>query len=75
MTIRINGIGTSLPEKILTNDDLSTMMETSDGWIRARAGIGSAYAEDRVGAYGAEDLEPEGERHGLRLELGSSGVT
>jgi len=45
MAIRINGIGTSLPEKILTNDDLSTMMDTSDEWIRARAGIGARHVD------------------------------
>lgn len=43
MTIRISGIGTALPEKILTNDDLSEMMDTSDEWIRARAGIGARH--------------------------------
>jgi 3-oxoacyl-[acyl-carrier-protein] synthase-3 len=28
-----------LPEKVLTNDDLSKMMDTSDDWIRERTGI------------------------------------
>jgi 3-oxoacyl-[acyl-carrier-protein] synthase-3 len=45
MTIRINGIGIALPERILTNDDLSEMMETSDEWIRARAGIGARHVD------------------------------
>jgi 3-oxoacyl-[acyl-carrier-protein] synthase III len=45
MTIRICGIGTSLPDKILTNDDLSGMMDTTDEWIRARAGIGSRHVD------------------------------
>lgn len=45
MTIRIRGIGTALPERILTNDDLSTMMETSDEWIRSRAGIGARHVD------------------------------
>lgn len=35
----ITGWGTSLPEKVLTNDDLATMMDTSDEWIRERTGI------------------------------------
>ena len=35
----ITGWGTALPEKILTNDDLSKMMDTSDEWIRERTGI------------------------------------
>lgn len=33
------GFGSCLPEKILTNDDLSHMVETSDEWIRTRTGI------------------------------------
>jgi len=33
------GFGHYLPEKVLTNDDLSHMVETSDEWIRTRTGI------------------------------------
>jgi 3-oxoacyl-[acyl-carrier-protein] synthase-3 len=36
---RIIGWGTSLPEKVLTNDDLSAMMDTNDQWITERTGI------------------------------------
>lgn len=36
---KIIGWGTSLPEKIVTNDDLSKTMDTSDAWIRERTGI------------------------------------
>ncbi|WP_045767112.1 beta-ketoacyl-ACP synthase III [Xanthomonas albilineans] len=36
---RIAGTGSYLPEKVLTNDDLSYMVETSDEWIRSRTGI------------------------------------
>lgn len=35
----IIGFGHYLPEKILTNDDLSHMVETNDEWIRTRTGI------------------------------------
>lgn len=35
----IEGIGAYLPERVLTNDELSTMVETSDEWIRERTGI------------------------------------
>ena len=34
MTIRIAGIGTSLPPTIVTNHDLEQRMDTSDAWIR-----------------------------------------
>lgn len=36
---RIIGWGTALPEKVLTNDDLSAMMDTNDAWITERTGI------------------------------------
>lgn len=35
----ITGWGMSVPETILTNDDLSKMVETNDEWIRDRTGI------------------------------------
>ncbi len=36
---RIIGWGTALPDKVITNDDLSVMMDTSDEWITERTGI------------------------------------
>ena len=36
---KIIGIGSYLPEKILTNKDLEKMVETSDEWITSRTGI------------------------------------
>ena len=36
---RFTGWGLSLPEKVITNDELSKTMETSDEWIRERTGI------------------------------------
>lgn len=39
MYSRIIGTGSYLPEKILTNQDLEKMVDTSDEWIRARTGI------------------------------------
>ncbi|VAW44325.1 3-oxoacyl-[acyl-carrier-protein] synthase, KASIII [hydrothermal vent metagenome] len=36
---RIIGTGGYLPEKILTNAELETMVDTSDEWIRERTGI------------------------------------
>ncbi len=37
--IRIVGTGRAVPKRILTNDDLSRMVETNDEWIRTRTGI------------------------------------
>ncbi|HEB98097.1 MAG TPA: ketoacyl-ACP synthase III [Thiotrichales bacterium] len=36
---RITGTGGYLPEKVLTNQDLERMVDTSDQWIRERTGI------------------------------------
>jgi 3-oxoacyl-[acyl-carrier-protein] synthase-3 len=35
----VRGIGSYLPEKVLTNNDLATMVDTSDDWIVQRTGI------------------------------------
>ena len=37
----ILGTGSFLPERVVTNDDLSKFMDTSDDWIRQRTGIQS----------------------------------
>lgn len=39
MGIQILGIGSYVPEKVLTNFDLEKMVETSDEWIKTRTGI------------------------------------
>src|SRR5438105_12827010 len=38
-TVSIIGTGSYTPEKILTNEDLSRMVDTSDEWITTRTGI------------------------------------
>ncbi len=38
-TCSITGVGSYVPEKILTNADLEKMVETSDEWITTRTGI------------------------------------
>ncbi|MDX5332953.1 MAG: ketoacyl-ACP synthase III [Gammaproteobacteria bacterium] len=39
MYARITGTGSFLPEKVLTNQDLEKMVDTSDEWIQERTGI------------------------------------
>jgi 3-oxoacyl-[acyl-carrier-protein] synthase-3 len=39
MKAKIIGTGSATPEKVLTNDDLSKLIETSDEWITTRTGI------------------------------------
>ena len=38
-TCSITGVGSYVPEKVLTNADLEKMVETSDEWITSRTGI------------------------------------
>src|SRR3989339_1291622 len=39
MRAKISGTGSALPDKIVTNDDLSKIVDTNDAWIRERTGI------------------------------------
>jgi len=57
-TISITGIGAYAPERVVTNDDLSELMDTSDEWIVERTGI----RERRVAAddQALSDLAPLG---------------
>jgi 3-oxoacyl-[acyl-carrier-protein] synthase III len=43
--LRLTGWGIALPERVVTNDELSLTLDTSDEWIRERTGI----RERRVG--------------------------
>lgn len=39
MSFSVLGTGKAVPEYVLTNDELSTMVETNDEWISSRTGI------------------------------------
>ena len=39
MEIGISGVGFAVPQRVLTNEDLEKMVETSDEWIVTRTGI------------------------------------
>jgi len=46
---RILGLGTYLPPRRVTNDDLAKMFDTSDEWINQRTGIRERrFAEEGV---------------------------
>ncbi|MBX3026080.1 ketoacyl-ACP synthase III [bacterium] len=48
---RITGIGGFVPPKVVTNDDLSRLIDTTDDWIQQRTGIRERhYSEGWVGA-------------------------
>lgn len=37
--VAIVGTGSYAPEKILTNDDIAKIVDTSDEWIKTRTGV------------------------------------
>ena len=43
--IRITGLGKALPDRIVTNDDMSRIVDTSDEWIRTRTGSAGSRGE------------------------------
>jgi 3-oxoacyl-[acyl-carrier-protein] synthase-3 len=65
----IIGTGSYMPEKVLTNDDLSKIVDTSDEWITSRTGI----KERRIAAedQATSDLASEA----ARRAMASAGVT
>ena len=56
MGFQITGTGSALPKKVLTNEDLSRMVDTNDEWIRTRVGVGSRHiaAEESTADLAAE---------------------
>lgn len=65
----ILGTGSYAPERVLTNDDLAHMVETSDEWIRTRTGI----RERRIAGEN-EQTSDMGARAGQRA-LDDAGLT
>ena len=61
--VQIVSVATAVPETVLTNDDLSQVVETSDEWIRPRTGI----RERRI-------LEPELSIVDLGAEAGQAAL-
>jgi 3-oxoacyl-[acyl-carrier-protein] synthase-3 len=58
---RIIGTGRAVPPKVLTNDDLSRMVDTSDAWIVERTGIRERHILDP--SLAASDLAAEAGRN------------
>lgn len=48
VTGKIIGLGSYLPPKVLSNDDLSKMVETNDEWITERTGIKRRHIADGI---------------------------
>ncbi|HKL16519.1 MAG TPA: beta-ketoacyl-ACP synthase III [Balneolaceae bacterium] len=69
---KISGVGKYLPEYVLTNKELETMVETNDEWIKSRTGIserrilkgenlGTSYMAERAANAALEDAGVEAE--------------
>ncbi len=68
-TCSFTGVGTSVPEKILSNADLEKLVETSDEWITTRTGI----RQRRIAAPGefTSDMAAKAAQRAMRM----AGVT
>ena len=66
----ITGIGSALPDVVVTNKDLETMFTTSDEWIRERTGI----HERRVVSWGTGDHSPAGSTATLAADAGAKAM-
>ncbi|MFM7017685.1 3-oxoacyl-ACP synthase III family protein [Flavobacterium sp.] len=69
---KISGLGYYVPENVVTNDDLSKIMDTSDEWIQERTGIKErrhiVKGEDTTTSMGVKAAKIAIERSGLELQ-------
>ena len=42
----IRGVGAYLPKRVMTNDDLALLVDTTDEWIKERTGIEQRHIAD-----------------------------
>ncbi|MBF0201113.1 MAG: ketoacyl-ACP synthase III [Desulfamplus sp.] len=61
----IRGTGRAVPSRLVTNADLSEMMDTTDGWIQERTGIKQRYWVQEGEILGASDLGLEASHKAL----------
>ena len=69
---KISGLGFYVPENVVTNDDLSKLMDTNDAWIQERTGIQErrhiVRGEDTTTTMGVKAAEIAIERSGVAKE-------
>ncbi len=68
---KIIGLGKYLPDHVVTNDDLSKLMDTNDAWIQERTGI----KERRWIKEGTEDTSAIMGAKAARMAIERSGLT
>jgi len=65
----VAGVGGHLPERVMTNEDLSEIVDTSDAWITQRTGI----KQRRIAAKG--EMTSDLATHAARLALADAGLS
>lgn len=68
---KITGLGKYLPEHVVTNDDLSKIMDTNDAWIQERTGI----KERRWIKEGTEDTSAVMGAKAAKIAIDRAGIT
>ncbi len=63
--LRLTGWGTALPERIVTNDELSESLDTSDAWIAERTGIRQRHVGGSASSLGLAAATAALERAGV----------
>jgi 3-oxoacyl-[acyl-carrier-protein] synthase-3 len=66
--VGITGLGVNVPDRVMTNDELSRIVDTSDEWIRERTGI----AERRIA--GQDEALTDVALPAVRAALADAGV-
>ena len=61
--VKISALGTYVPPRLLTNDDLAKMVDTNDEWIMSRVGIKERHIADK--GVGTSDLAAEAAKSAL----------
>lgn len=61
--VKISALGTYVPPRLLTNDDLAKMVDTNDEWIMSRVGIKERHIVEK--GVGTSDLAAEAARRAL----------
>lgn len=67
---KVIGCGSHLPKKVVTNDDLAKVMDTSDEWIRERTGI-----RQRHFAEGPDEYTSELATNAAQKAMDMAGIT
>jgi 3-oxoacyl-[acyl-carrier-protein] synthase-3 len=65
MRTKIIGTGSYLPKKVITNDDLTKILDTSDEWITTRTGIKQRFCADSKAGESCSAMGIKAAKHAL----------